>query len=228
MKYLFIIVLAIASTKIVCAQENYYSDAGMWNTFSVSKKLNSKFALLFTEEFRIKENFSRLNLFYTNLGVEYKINNWSKTSLVYRWIDKYTDENTFSFRNRIMWDISAKKSYNKFYGSIRHRLQLEKKEIFTSDKGYLLESFSRIKAELGYKIKKNTELYFSTESRVQINDPRNVLDNYGLHRMRYQAGFNYEINKVNKVGAYYLIQREFNTFLPENLYIIGLEYSIDL
>ena len=48
-----------------------YSDAGSWNTFSISYAFNKKLALLFTEELRLKENYSRLNLFYTNVGVEY-------------------------------------------------------------------------------------------------------------------------------------------------------------
>ena len=52
-----------------------YLDAGSWNTLNVEKEIDSKFTALFTEELRLKENFSRLNLFYTNLGIEYKINN---------------------------------------------------------------------------------------------------------------------------------------------------------
>ena len=83
-----------------------YSDAGSWNTFSISYAFNKKLALLFTEELRLKENYSRLNLFYTNVGVEYKVNKYFKTSLVYRWIDKYLENDNFSFRHRLMWEQS--------------------------------------------------------------------------------------------------------------------------
>jgi hypothetical protein len=49
-----------------------YPDFGMWNTISIEKKLNKKISVSIDEEFRLKENLSRINLFYTNLGVNYK------------------------------------------------------------------------------------------------------------------------------------------------------------
>ena len=36
-----------------------YPDAGSWNTFNVEKEINKQFTALFTEECRLKENFSR-------------------------------------------------------------------------------------------------------------------------------------------------------------------------
>ena len=95
----FLIVFSFACSH---AFSQDYSDAGMWNTFNIEKEINSKITFLFTEECRIKENFSRLNLFYTNLGLEYKVAKNFKAALVYRWIDKYQDDNTFSYRHRLM------------------------------------------------------------------------------------------------------------------------------
>ncbi|MBK5285895.1 MAG: hypothetical protein JJE25_10885 [Bacteroidia bacterium] len=48
------------------------------------------------------------------------------------------------------------------------------------------------------------------------------------HRARYALGFDYEFNKKSTFGIYYLIQHEWNVSMPENLYIIGLEYSLTL
>ena len=116
-----------------------YPDAGSWNTFNVEYGINSRFTALFTEEYRIKENFSRLNLFYTNLGIEYKVTKYIKAALVYRFIDKYQDDNSFSFRHRLMLDLTLKKKFGKLGLSYRQRLQAEEKNIFSSDAGRINE-----------------------------------------------------------------------------------------
>ena len=205
-----------------------YADAGSWNTFSISYGLNKKIAILFTEECRIKENYGRLNLFYTNIGLEYKFPKYVKTSLVYRWIDKYQDDNTFSYRHRLMWDASIKYPYRDFTFSYRHRLQVENRNIMSSESGRVPEWYSRNKLEAAYAINNRLSAYFSAEFRYQLHDPRNEESDATWHRTRYQAGFDYDISKQSKVGVYYLIQREYNVSAPENIYITGLEYSLSL
>ena len=206
----------------------FYPDAGSWNTFSCSYALNKKFAILFTEELRIKENYSRLNLFYTNLGFEYKFNSHFKTSLVYRWVDKYMEYDQFSFRHRLMWDATVKQGYKKFTFSYRHRLQTEIRNVQTSDAGSIPEWYSRNKFEISYDISKRISPYYSTEFRYQFHDPRNVESDRTWHRIRYQAGIDYKLTKSSKAGIYYLIQHEYNAMAAENLYITGLEYSLNL
>ncbi len=205
-----------------------YPDAGIWNTFSLSYALNKKYAILFTEEFRLKENYSRLNLLYTNIGLEYKINSYLKTSLVYRFIDKYMEYDRFSFRHRLMWDASIKKESNKFSLSYRHRLQVEKRNIYSSESGNVAEWYSRNKFEIGYAWNDKFSPYVAVEFRYQIFDPRNQESNATWHRIRYQAGVDYKISKKSKVGVYYLVQHEYNVPAAENLYITGLEYSLSL
>ena len=205
-----------------------YPDAGSWNTFAVSYGLNKNFALLFTEELRLRENYSRLNLFYTNLGVEFKMNRYFKTSLVYRWIDKYQDEDVFSFRHRIMWDATVKFPYKKFTLAYRHRLQIEARNLQSSESGFMPETYSRNKFELSYDINDRLGTYISAELRYQFHDPRNIESEGTWHRSRFQGGFDYELSASSKCGIYYLIQREYNVSTPENLYITGLEYSLSL
>ena len=223
-------VILFSVTDEVKAGDNspVYPDAGSWNTFSISYALNKKFALLFTEELRLRENYSRLNLFYTNLGVEYKANKYFKTSLVYRWIDKYLDNDNFSFRHRLMWDATIKYPYKNFTLSYRHRLQVEGRNLLSSMSGFIPEWYSRSKFELSYKITEKLGTYIATEFRYQIHDPRSIESEGTWHRIRYQGGFDYELTDRSKCGVYYLIQHEWNVSSPENLYITGLEYSLSL
>lgn len=223
---LFLVIAFLFSGKIF-AQDNY-ADAGMWNTFSVDKAINGKFSALFTEECRIKENFTRLNLFYTNLGVQYKVTKQFKAALVYRWIDKFQDDNTFSYRNRIMLDLTFKNKFGNFGISYRQRLQAEKRNIFTSDKGYFTEWYSRNKFEVKYDLSKPFTPFVAAEFRYQIHDFRRQESENTWHRDRYFAGVDYKLNAKSSFGLYYLIQREYNVVNPNNLYILGLEYSLSL
>lgn len=205
-----------------------YPDAGSWNTFNISYKLNQHYSILFTEECRFKENYSRLNLFYTNLGVEYKLNKYFKTALVYRWINKYMDDNTFSFRHRLSWDATFKYPIKDFTLAYRSRLQAESRNIQSSESGKVPEWYWRSKFDVSYKFNKKLSAGASIELRYQLSDPRNFESDGTWHRIRFQGGFDYKYSKKSTFGIYYVIQREFNVSLPEEAYYSGLEYSLSL
>lgn len=219
--YLFFIPFKQLAQKVV-------SDAGMWNTLSVKHKLNKKFALILTEEFRLKENYSQVNLTYTEMALEYSYKKNLKTSLVYRNIQKYQYQSPTSFRNRLQWDISLKKSVAKLAFSYRHRLQAEVKDLLTSENGYYIEWFSRHKFGLKYDLNERWTASASAEYRLQLEDPRSPEYNYGFHRQRYQAGLNYKISSKQDFGFYYLYQNEFTIQKLTDNYILGIEYSIEI
>lgn len=205
-----------------------YSDAGMWFTLGLDYKLNKKWSILVAEEIRFRENYSRLNLFYTNLGVEREFGKHWKTSLVYRNIQRMNLDNSFIIRHRLMWDASARTKYRDFSFSYRHRLQVEYRGINSVPTGKVPEWYSRHKFEIGYQYSKTWEPYVSAEFRYQIQDPRNEESEHTWHRARVIGGVNYKLNKRHKFGAYYLVQRVFNVSNLEHLYITGLEYNATL
>ena len=230
MNRLYIIFIATFFSLIVfknnVSGQVVYPDAGSWNTFNIEFKFNKKLTGLFTEECRFKENFSRLNLFYTNLGIEYKISDFVKTALVYRFIEKYQDDNSFSFRHRIMFDLTLKKKFGKIGVSYRQRIQAEERDIYSSNDGYIPEWYSRNKFTFKYDTDKRYTPYVAIELRYQFRNPREWESDKTWHRRRYSLGVDYKINKKSTFGLYYLIQHEFNVALPQELYIVGLEYSI--
>lgn len=206
-----------------------YPDAGLWTTFSIDKKINKKFSVSLDQEFRMKENFSKINLFYTNLGATYKFSKTLKASLIYRITQKGNDDNTYGTKHRLMLDVVYKqKLSDKFDFSFRERFQIENNNIYSSKDGKYLETFLRSKAQISYDLTKRISPYFSEEIRVQLHDPRNPESDYGLHRFRTCLGIDYALNKKNKCGIYYLMQHEINVYKPNELYIVGLEYGISL
>lgn len=202
------------------------NDAGLWCTFNVEKKLTQKFGILLTEEYRLKENFTRNNLFYTDLGLFYKPVDLIKVSLSYRSIEKFQLDESISFRHRITLDVLLKKKFQQFALSFRQRLQTEYRNVYSSELGSIPEWYTRSKLTLKYDLEKPITPYVAVELRFQINNPRSVEVNNLWHRARYIAGLDYKRNDTHTFGLYYLIQQEWNLSSPQNLYIVGLEYSL--
>ena len=220
--------LFVFSFGIIFSAAAQYDDAGLWTTVNVEKKLRNNFHVLLTQEFRLKENFSQINLFYTDIGFGYRPLNFLKVELAYRLVEKRLITDFYSTRHRLMLDITLKKKLGYFDVAYRHRLQREVRNVNSSENGRVPEWYSRNKLTVKYDLQKKYTPYISTELRYQIDDPRNIESDQTWHRARYASGIDYELNKKNKFGLYYLIQREWNVSLPENLYIIGLEYTMSL
>ena len=204
------------------------NDAGLWCTFNIEKKVKSNAFVFATEEYRVRENFTRTNLFYTDLGFGIKPFKFLKVSLAYRLIEKNQDDDTYSYRHRVMLDITAKKKFGNYAISYRQRLQAEVRNVYSSATGSLPEWYSRNKFEIKYDFGKPIIPYIAAEFRYQIHNPRMLESEGTWHRNRYFAGIDYKRNEKSTFGLYYMMQREYNVTAPQNLYIVGIEYSLSI
>jgi hypothetical protein len=228
MRFYLTLIFFLFFAALIKAQPN--NDAGMWTTLSISHPFTKKLSLAIDQELRIKENYQRINLFYTNLGVDYKLNKYIKISPTYRAIQKKKLEGYYSFRHRFMLDVTVKKKFNKFTLSERFRYQAEVQDFNTSRKGHLPEQFLRLKTDLKYNLNDKVTPFVSCELRYQIRSVRGdgPLYDGGFHRIRNVAGLDYQLDRRSTFTVYYLVQTEFNISTPENIFILGLAYSITL
>ena len=201
-------------------------DLGSWLTFSVNKGITNKLSFGFDQELRLKDNISNINLLYTNLGLSYKFTKYFKFAATYRFIDKHKGDDTYGIRNRIMADFIFRVKPGKFTLGYRARFQSEWRGAgYGSDMGNVPEIFLRNLFKVSYKLGDHFAPYLGTELRWQLQNPKIPWGN-GFDRTRFIAGTDYNINKRNTAGAYFLLQKEWNVNDPQTLYIIGLEYSI--
>lgn len=206
------------------------NDAGSWLTLTVQHPLSKKLNLVVDEELRLKENYQRINLFYTNLGIDYKLNSFIKISPTYRSIQKKHLDGTYSYRHRLMLDVTFKKKFEKVTLSERVRYQSEVGDYYSSEKGKLVEQFLRLKTDLKFTALKKISPYISCELRYQIRDPKGkgpITDN-GFHRIRNVVGAEYDIKKNQSINLYYLIQQEYYIPDPETIYILGIAYTLTI
>jgi hypothetical protein len=227
-KKLIIIAFVLLASLSLSAQVD--NDAGFWGTLTLQKKVTKKVSVVIDQELRLRENFQRINLFYTNLGVDYKFNKYFKLSPSYRAIQKMRLDNTFSYRHRLSLDATIKKKFNKITLAERVRYQIEVQDFLTSSKGKLPEQFLRFKTDLKYATNTKITPFVSCELRYQIRSWRgnDMVYNNGFHRIRNIMGIDYEMNNKHNLTLYYLIQNEFNIDNLENIYIVGLAYTFSL
>ena len=227
------IVLLLVTSYALCTQlsAQIAKDAGMWNTLTIQHAFSKKINVVIDQEFRLRENYQRINLFYTNIGIDYKLNKNVKISPTIRLIQKKLLNGNYSFRNRFMLDVTAKKKFlNKWTISERVRYQIEVADYNTSEKGKLPEQFLRFKTDLKYQLNKKISPYYSIEFRYQIRDPKGQGPKYNnqFHRVRHVLGTEYKHNDRHSFNMYYLYQTEFNINTPESIYILGVGYTITI
>ena len=205
-----------------------YDDAGLWTTATLEKRLKNNFSVFLTEEFRLKENFSRINLFYTNAGVGWRPYRFLKFEFAYRFAAKKELDESYSMRHHLIFDVAVRRKFNNVTVSYRHRLQSEVRDVQSSEKGGIPEWNSRHKAEIKYDLDKKYTPFASVEFRYQLRNPYSAESDHTWYAYRTAWGVEYELNKKNKLVLNYLIQHEWNVSNPDNLYIVGVEYSYAL
>lgn len=203
-------------------------DAGLWLGVNVEKKLSKRLELSFTEQYRLNENLTQTNLFFTDIGIAVKPFGFMKVAVSYRAIQKYQLDETYSFRHRLMMDITFRKKIGRWIPSFRQRIQTQVRNVYSSETGKLPEWAVRERFELKYDLDRPFTPYASVEWRFQLKDPRNMDLNGTWNRVRYTVGANYKINENNSVSLYYIIQCGFNIPEPQNVYITGLSYTLSL
>lgn len=220
--------LVIFGLTTTCLFSQISNDAGLWCTLNVTKKINKRIGIFITEDYRIKENFTRNNLFFTELGIYVKPYSFLKISGSYRIIEKFVEDNSISFRHRGTVDITLKDKVRRFGFLYRQRVQSEFRNINSSPLGRIPEWFARSKFGIKYDLNKPITPYIAAEFRYQLFNPRSSEVNGLWHRNRYIVGLDYKRNDRYSFGLFYMIQKEFNISSPQNLYILGLEFNISL
>ena len=223
-----VMIVLLAFATHAAAQQD---DLCLWSKFSIEKALSSRYSVFLTQEFRLRENMTRPDEVYLEAGGSVKAGNGLKFSLGYRFSGNYDDLRYYSlgmrYHHRVFADIDYKVRRGQFTFLLRSRVQAEVKSYFSSDKGKVPEWYLREKLEVRYRIKR-FEPYAGLEPHFQVYDPRNPEGNSTVNRLWVFAGVNYSVMKHHTIGLYYLVQREWKMPTPQNKYIIGFEYSINL
>lgn len=219
---LAVLIFLLAANAAAKAQ---VSDAGLWASLTVEKKLTQRLSVGITGELRFNENISELSTIFTDLGLGY---NFFKDELLgvsvnYRYIRRKNVEDFYMGRHRWYTDVVLKKKFGKLVPSWRIRFQSQFRDPETSDAAWNAEYYLRNRLQLKLDMEKKYRPYIGAELYTQADGFEFMSDN-----IRLTAGVDYSFNERSILGLGYLIDREFNVNDPARNYNIVIEYKLTL
>ncbi len=217
--FIVIFVVSIFST---FAQETVVTgDLEQWTTLSISKKINKHWKLSLDQEFRLKHNASDFNIYFTDLGVDYKVNKNFGLGANYRFYQNKNNDNVFVTQHRWSTDLKYKQDIGRFELGYRLRFQNKDEDFYTSDTGNNLYNL-RNKFSAEYNIRNcKIDPFFSTELYRTINNSNDT----DLSKLRWTLGVEYSIKKFGDIELYYRMDNELNLSYDKTTYIIGIGYK---
>jgi len=201
-------------------------DNGLWGTISFEKQFTKKFSFQVDEEVRFKDNISRLDLLYSNVGFSYSFLKGFKSGIYYRLTEKYTNNNDYKFKHRFMFDLSYKYRISSISLSYRSRVQTSIKDL----NSYCSTKYAwywRNKFEVKYSYKRFLP-YLGVEFYYLISKACNEDINKGWYKWKPFIGLDYKLNSRNEFGFYYQLRRGIDADDSSDINVFGLRYKYTL
>jgi len=214
-----VVLLMLACNDLGLAQTN---DAGMWLSVNVEKKLNPVWALQFSEELRLNENYTEVGTLFSDVGLSYKFNGNFKVSANYRFTNSRRLDNIYDNRHRYYFDLNYRYKMKPLVFAVRGRWQSQYVDVFSSPDGKISENYFRPKIEVKWDPDKKMLPFLSAEAFIATGIRKN---NTGLGCMRYTAGTQFAFSARSNIEIFYMIQQEMNGKNPETDFILGIGYS---
>lgn len=184
-------------------QQDFGSVLGL----TVNKKLSKRVSIDLQEEWRTRDDFSKIERFSSTLGLNYKLNNTFDLGAGYNLINFHNEltsvvHKDWEVRHRWFIDITGKKDVNKWEFSLRERFQQTYRmgvgEQYDKNRPSLkMMLLSQIQAV--YKLNDKWTPYFSAE----VFDPLNNPSNNDVEKLRFTLGANYKLNKHSSLNVFY-------------------------
>lgn len=207
------------------AQTQGETDWASWNSIQLDYELNKKWNLGLEGQFRLKENFSAVDEYFTELSAEYKLFKGFKIGTALRYIRENDNKgNIQGYENHFRFHIEAKYKHKINDLKIGYRLRYQNKnELGISyDEGDFVNQNLRFKTSLRYDFKDwKLDPKFAAEIFHRFQEGR---DN-GFNKYRLTFGTDYDFKKIGKLGLYYRVEKQLNVDFPDTTNILGLRYT---
>src|ERR1051325_3133636 len=203
------------------------NDFQVWENIYLEKNLSKKSVAHFNHEGRITENATQFRYAYADFGVTWKFKKAVRFSADYVLLFKKTFNNentglTNSIRHQFYVTATFRKKLHKIFLSDRNMLQWEWDDIGTSVNGLVPQLYYRNKLTAKYDLG-NLAPYFAVEQYYSFI----YYDKYGhqFDRGRYYAGLFYQLNAVNELEGYFMMERHYDVNHPQVNWVVGFGFS---
>lgn len=190
-------------------------DFQLWSNAGMSKEFNKKFTLGGEFNTRFNQNVSSIDNYFVDLSAKYKVSDWYKPGITYRlrWA------NDARFRQRLDIDNTFRVKLNdeRFYFRVKAQREFE-----NSARG---DDALRLRLKYSHEFGKKVKGYAAGEYFYSWRYTDGVR---AWTRQRYTGGLEFEFKKKNFIDVYYRYQFDTNLPAPDQDYIIGIGYKLEL
>ena len=198
-------------------------DLETWTSAGLNYKFNKKLSFSLSEQLRLKNNSSTVDVYFTQLETEYKVAKGLSLGLGLRYIRENDDEGKVQgYENHLRWnaDLGYKHKIDRF--TMRYRVRYQSKDELgvTTD---LVKNVVRFKLGTGYNIK---NWKFDPTASAEIFN--GLTDDEGLYKLRFTLGTKYETKNAGDFGLFLRTENQLQGEYPKRTNIIGLKYEYTL
>lgn len=201
----------IASIFIIIFQFSFAQNSvfQLWTETGIKYKLNKKVDL--TVDWTNRIDGYGLNTSFPQASVRYKLIDWFKVSLDYRWIISKEKNGNFSSGNRVNANIQLNKKIERFDVGFRARYQYSFNRFASSSYDPEFDAAYRFRPSVSYDL--NNSILVPNASVEFFYTPENSPLGNRFTRIRYQIGVDFETKLPFDFSVAYLYDNKIN--LPE-------------
>ena len=215
-----LVLASILFPMMLLAQTN---DAQLWENIYIETDITQKFYAHFNHEGRITNNISQFNYGYGDIGLSYKLFKKDHLSLDYVFVIKNYENGKVSYRHQYYAANTFKKKINPFTLYWRIMYQVEYDDVNSTENGKNGDYYIRNKLTIKWKTPGRYIPYIASELYYNADNDRKFGQQFD--RLRTYAGCFYELNKIDMLEAYYLLEKHFQVNDPATNWVIGLGYD---
>lgn len=219
-----LLISLLAPCLTISAQEQdvkVVKDLELWTSAGVSKKINKHWKISLDQEVRFINEMSAFDVWFSDLGIDYKLNKHIRFGTNYRFYQVENDNAQLETQHRLSVDFKYKQKIERFGLEYRMRFQNKDEDFLDNESDKNIANI-RNRLSVEYDIKNfKADPFFDIELYRRMYD----LENGRLSKLRWTLGVQFPVYKNSDIKLFYRLDNELNEMYPKDTYIIGLGYS---
>lgn len=218
---IFISLLILQARPLDAQDVKAVQDLQLWTGIEVEKTFFNALTISLEEEIRFRKDISELNIVFTQLGIEYDINDNFALAGKMRYSWNKGSDLIYDNEGRYSLDLKYKKQINTFSASYRLRYQNEAESVGPLTNSFAFERYLRQRIAINYTSLKRIRPTLSAEIFHQAEKPI-----FGsIDQVRILGGIRYKPKYIGQIKLEYGFSRELNTQIPATCFLIKVNYT---
>jgi hypothetical protein len=223
--YVLILTIFISLPLFSNAQDGTYHtirDFETWSSINLRYKPTNNIKLSLSQQLRLKDNSSTMDLYFTQLGLDYKLANFLSIGFASRLITENYDQGKIKGNeSHLRWqaDLEFNHSVSRFAFKYRIRYQNKDELQKTTDE---IKKTIRLKVASTYNIKN-----WKLDPTLSAELFNGITNNDGIYKARYTLSSDYKLKK-GSLGAFLRTEKELFGDYPKRTNILGIKYNFTI